>query len=169
MTPTRFIIMPIYTVNSTNTTPAQNGILVTSQAANLSGPKLVFHNRQDWVHVPKAGRSAQAGPNDPGIYTSGQSFCLAIIVARFAAVGGWSATLAHVSGEKHSLVTQLVNGADNTCYVAIGARASSLARMNFVQTAFALKNPLGIWIYVALNDSSPDFGMNSQGYFGETV
>lgn len=164
--------MPTYTVNQNGLVDAAQGICVTDPATNQPGSRLVFQSTGDWVHVPGAGRVAAAGANHPGIYTSGQFQCIAIIVAKFGGQGGWQAWLAHVSHPKHSLLTGtsgLISQADNTSYVAIGARASSLNWMNSIATDFAAKNPLRIWIYAANNSGSPDFGMNRQGYFGETV
>jgi hypothetical protein len=141
---------------------------VTTAGADQTGPRLMFQSHCGWVLIPSAGKLLHAVSSDPGIYTKGQLQCIAVIVAKFSG-GAWSeAHLAHVSYAKHSLVTTLLQDyTDGESYVAIGAKPGSLGWMNEIRQRFAAK-ARNVWVYVA-GDNSPDFGMNREGYFGETV
>lgn len=158
--------MPIYTSGS-QTADAAHGMKVTSDGADLAGPRLVFQGHADWVLVPGAGKIECASGQQPGIYTTGQLNCMAVIAASFAA-SGWSACLAHVSHKRHSKLdevdTFLLNNAD--AWVAIGGKPGVLSAMQEIAARFSKAQR--VWVYVG-GDRSPDFGMNREGYFGETA
>jgi hypothetical protein len=162
--------MPVYTTNGMNSNPAEHGICAALPGAgDLGGSRLIFQSHSQWVLIPGAGRIGHATGDDNGIYTKGQFQCVAVIVARFN-LGVWTeAHLAHVSHPNHSKITELVdNHTQPDSIVAIGARAAGLNWMNQIAQRFsAVTNQ--IWIYAGQNNTSPDFGMNKTGYFGETV
>ena len=56
---------------------------------------------------------------------------------------------------------------DGDTYVAIGAKPASLNWMYGIRDRFANK-VREVWVYVG-GSRSPDFGMNREGYFGETL
>jgi hypothetical protein len=160
--------MPTYRINNTQSTPAEQGVRVSSGGIDLQGRRLVFQNTANWVFVNGAGKMAAAGPNAPGIYTQRQMPCIAVIVANFNGLVWTGAHLAHVSGDQHSKLNELYNDhTDGNSYVAIGAKGSMIESMQRIRSRFAAK-AFGVWVYVA-GDNSPDFGMNREGFFGETA
>lgn len=158
--------VPIYTSGS-QSADAAHGMKVTSDGADQTGPRLVFQGYADWVLIPGAGNIDNAGGQQPGIYTTGQMNCMAVIAASFGA-SSWSACLAHVSHKRHSKLdeidTFLLKNAD-AC-VAIGGKPGVLSAMREIAARFAKAQR--VWVYVG-GDGSPDFGMNREGYFGETA
>ncbi|MBS1792444.1 MAG: hypothetical protein JSS81_01245 [Acidobacteria bacterium] len=159
----------VYKSNTPETVAAESGIKVT--AADGSGPngkRLLFQSHANWVKIPGAGQIGHATGSNDGIYTVGQLQCMAIIVARFTH-GAWTeAHLAHVSYAKHSLVGKLFDDhAKSDSFVAIGGKFGSIKWMEEIAERFE-PAVAGVWIYTA-GKNSPDFGMNKNGFFGETV
>jgi hypothetical protein len=146
--------------------PAEHGVSVATSGADQTGPRLIFQMHSNWVLVPGAGQIAFASGQDPGIYTVGQMQCMAVIAVKFGS-SGWDACLVHISHGRHSLLDRLEQFVDANTYVAIGAKPASLNWMLGIKDRFVNK-VRGVWIYVGRNQS-PDFGMNREGYFGETV
>jgi hypothetical protein len=160
--------MPTYTSTTAPSVPAEHGVAVTTGGLALTGPRLVFQSHSNWVKIPKAGEWDDAGGQDPGIFTTGQMQCIAVIAATFTA--GWSARLVHISHPNHSLLDEIDDFIqhNNNVYLAIGAKPQSFNWMMQIRNRFAA-NVQDVWIYQGTNAKSPDFGMNSAGYFGETV
>jgi hypothetical protein len=158
--------MPTYSINNTESKHAAQGVCVMSGGNDQQGSRLVFQSTADWVFVDGAGKMEKAGPNHPGIYTKRQLQCIAVIVARFNGHVWSEAHLAHVSGDRHSKLNKLLEYADGS-YVAIGAKGSMIQSMQRIKDRFAAK-AFRVWVYVA-GDNSPDFGMNREGFFGETA
>ncbi len=163
--------MATYRSNQQATRQAENGVCVTTQGTDTSGGRLVFQSRAQWVEVSGAGNKGEAGPGAGGIYTKGQMQCMAIIVARFEQ-GVWTeAHLAHVSSDRAALINEFVEKrTHDDSYVAIGGKPGSIRWMVTIASKFGSRKGGvgGVWIYVSGAEDSPDFGMNSHGFFGET-
>lgn len=158
--------MPIYVYQS-NSSPvaiADQALSITTAGPDKAGPRLRFQQQHsEWVFIEKAGVAKDADSEKPGIRTHKQMQCMAVIAAKFGP-NGWSAHLAHVSHPAHSLLAKVPK--DKDTYMAIGGKASSADAMRTIANTFE-QHVKHIWIYVG-GDDSPDFGMNKDGYFGET-
>jgi hypothetical protein len=160
--------MPNYKATA-QTTPAEQGMCVTNQDNNdQTGPRLVFQSVPGWIHIPRAAILDFADQTKPGIYTTGQFNCIAIIVAKFGGlVRLWSeAWLAHVGNARHSLVDQIVGYADQQSHVAIGGKWAVRQGMKTIRDRFEAEKHCRVWVYQGV-DATSSFGMNRAGYFGE--
>ena len=159
--------MPTYTSGSDEIKSAESGHKVTDDFGDQNGARLVFGSTANWICIKGAGNSDTALSTDAGIYTTGQFQCMAIIVADFTSNIWSGAKLLHVSSDKSAKIAAMFEQAGANAYAAIGGRFGSLKMMENIRNIYAPKVK-NFWIYTSPTSISTNFGMNKEGYFGET-
>lgn len=152
---------------------------------NRGGPRMFFQSTDGWVQAPgaTARQFADAGPNDPGLFTLGQWICIGVTLINWGGNGWQTARMVHISDYRSSMITGNTYGfyqnddADYTAvdsddlYVVVSSKGPPSQIENVIA---AVKSNLPnlrddhIWGYMAeIGAGSIGSAVSSNGYFGE--
>ena len=149
------------------------------------GPRMIFASTQGWIQAPGASarQFADAGPNDPGLFTLGQMFCIGVTLINWNGNAWTSARMVHISDPRSSMIKGNTYGFysnananytavdSNNLYVVISSKGPY---DKIRQVAEEVKSNLPnlrddhIWAYMAvLGANILGSAVSNDGYFGE--
>ena len=149
-----------------------------------NGPRMFFQATDGWIEAPgaTARQFADAGPNDPGLFTLGQWICIGVTLIDWSGANWDTARMVHISDYRSSMIQNNGEGFyknDTTDYTAVDGdnlyvviTSKSLRQLEGVTAAVKANLPQlqddHIWCYLAetgtINIGS---AVSNNGYFGE--